>query len=262
MHSDLDKAPENSFVDPFWSTTTSLDYAGLTPKNVLRIGNSQLATSTNAGKNWTLVTNVPSTASGGAIAYAADASAIVWASSAGSLRVTTTSNTTISSLPSNAAVVADKVNPAYFYAGDTTGALVSQDSGKTFVRTANVTSYGGVKIAAHPAVAGDVWLSTDMGIYHSTDFGTTFTQSPSVTGANAIAVGKGAGNGTNVYSFNTIGGVAALRVTSDVGKTWSTISDAEHGFGSASANCLAASWEKEGLVFVGTNGRGVFYGVP
>ncbi|CZR61524.1 related to endoglucanase [Phialocephala subalpina] len=262
VHYDLDKVPENSFVDPFWSTTTALDYAGLAPKNVLRIGNSQLATSTDAGKNWTLVSSAPSTASGGAIAYAADASAIVWASSAGSLRVASNSITTISSLPSNAAVVADRVNPAYFYAGDTTGVLVSKDGGKTFTRTVNVTSYGGVKMAAHPATAGDVWLSTDLGIYHSTNFGSTFTQSPSVTGANAIAVGRGAGNGTNVYSFNTIGGVAALRLTSDVGKTWSTISDAEHGFASASANCLAASWETPGLVFVGTNGRGVFYGLP
>ncbi|KAF8861275.1 Oligoxyloglucan reducing end-specific cellobiohydrolase [Acephala macrosclerotiorum] len=259
VHYDLDKAPENSFVDPFWSTTTALDYAGLSPKNVLRIGNSQLVTSTDAGKNWTLVTSVASTASGGAIAYAADASAIVWASLAGSLRVTSNGTVTISSLPSGAAVVADRVNPAYFYAGDTTGVLVSKDGGNTFSRTASVTSYGGVKMAAHPAIAGEVWLSRDLGIYHSTGFGNSFTQSPSVTGANAIAVGNGAENGTNVYSFNTIEGVAPLRVTSDVGKTWSIISDSGHGFGSASTNCLAASWEKEGLVFVGTNGRGVFY---
>ena len=40
------------------------------------------------------------------------------------------------------------------------------------------------------------------------------------------------------------------------------ISDASHGFGSANSNPVAASQNQEGLVFVGTNGRGIFYGTP
>lgn len=259
---DLDVSPKITFENPSWSTTTALDYAGLKPQNIVRIGESQLATSSNAGKNWTLNTVVPSTASGGSIAFAADASAIVWTSSAGSLLVTANASSTIASLPSGLAVIADKVNPKFFYAGDTSGIYVSSDGGFTFNATARITSYAGVALAAHPAKAGDIWFSTDQGAYHSTDFGETFTQSPDVQWGNAIAIGKGKGDATNVYSFNTIGNVAALRVTADEGATWSVISDAKNGFGSASANPLAASWEVEGRVYVGTNGRGVFYGNP
>jgi xyloglucan-specific exo-beta-1,4-glucanase len=262
VHYNLNQAPNNSFDNPFWSTTTAIDYAGLAPKNILRIGNSQLATSTDAGTTWTLNSAVPASASGGAIAYSADASAIVWASSAGSLLIASNSSTAISSLPSDAGVASDKVNPKYFYAGDTSGVYVSSDGGQTFNATAKITSYAGVKLAAHPVKAGDVWFSTDQGIYHSVDFGQTFNQSAGVQWSEAIAIGKGVGGGTNVYAFNTIGNIAALRVSPDEGVTWQTISDANNGFGSAGSNPLAASWETPGLVFVGTNGRGVFYGLP
>jgi len=261
VHYDLDKAPTNSFVNPFWSTTTGIDFAGLKPKNIVRIGGGQLATSSNAGVNWTLNTAVPSDTSGGSIAFAADASAIVWTSSAGSLLVTTNTSSAISSLPSGLTVVADKANAKYFYAGDTSGIYVSSDGGKTFNASARITSYSGVKLAVHPAKAGDIWFSNDQGVYHSTDFGKSFTQSPNVQLGHAIAVGKGKGtNGTNVYCFNKIGDVAALRLSADGGATWSVISDADHGFGSAGANTLAASWDIAGRVFVGTNGRGIFYG--
>ena len=57
-------------------------------------------------------------------------------------------------------------------------------------------------------------------------------------------------------------GLSTLYVSKDVGSTWTQISDAQHGFGSNAANPAAASLVTEGLVYVGTNGRGVFYGTP
>jgi len=259
VHYNLNKSPEINFQNPTWVTTNSLDYAGLSPKNILRVGNSQLATSTDAGVTWAL--NSVAT-SGGTIAYAADASVIVWASSTGSFLIGSNSSSTIDTLPSNAAVAADKVNPKYFYAGDSTGVYVSSDGGKSFNSTAKIISYAGVRIKVHPKVAGDVWFTTNTGIFHSTDFGRTFKQIPNVQSANDIAVGKGSGSYGNVYSFNTVGNIAALRLSKDVGKTWTVISDSKHGFANAGSGILAASWDTAGLVFVGTNGRGVFYGLP
>lgn len=263
IHKSLTVSPSDSIENPLWSTINNLDYAGLNPKNIVRIGNDQLATTNDTGATWILTTAVPATASGGSIAFAADASAIVWTSSAGSLRIiANVSSNAISSLPSGAAVVADKVNAKYFYAATTTGVYVSSDAGLTFNLSIPLTSYNSVKMAAHPATAGDFWVSTSQGIYHSADFGKTVTQSTGVTGGMAIAVGKDAKNTTSVYAFAGVGGVNALRKTTNLGKSWSVIQTAGTGFGSASSNCLAASWETEGLVFVGTNGRGIFYGLP
>lgn len=261
VHKNVDVSPDNILTDPFWTSTTALDYAGLAPKNILRIGDSKLATSSDAGATWTLNTAAPA-ASGGSIAFAADASLIVWTSSAGSFLVSNGTSTAIASLPSGIAVTSDKVDPKFFYAGDETGVLVSSDGGKTFSPAARITSYGVGLLAVHPAKAGDVWYSTNTGIYHSTDFAKTFTASPGVQSGTHIAVGKGAGNETNVFAFATVNNVVALRRSVDDGATWETISDAQHGFGSANSSPLAASWETEGLVFVGTNGRGIFYGLP
>jgi xyloglucan-specific exo-beta-1,4-glucanase len=44
-------------------------------------------------------------------------------------------------------------------------------------------------IRVHPTVAGDVWASTDVGLFHSTNYGKTFTK---------ISSGVTAG-----YSFGT-----------------------------------------------------------
>jgi len=81
VHYNLGITPENTFEDPYLSTTVGLDYAGLSPSNIIRIGNSagtaQLAISTNAGKNWTTNPAVPTTAASGTVALSADGKAIL-----------------------------------------------------------------------------------------------------------------------------------------------------------------------------------------
>ena len=54
---------------------------------------------------------------------------------------------------------------------------VSSDIGVTFAKTVALGSSTVVnKIRVHPTVAGDVWASTDVGLFHSTNYGSTFTQ--------------------------------------------------------------------------------------
>lgn len=58
VHNDLTKAPSTSFTNPTWSTTVDLDYAGNSPKNIVRIGNGdssqgkQVALSSDSGASW------------------------------------------------------------------------------------------------------------------------------------------------------------------------------------------------------------------
>lgn len=142
---------------------------------------------------------------------------------------------------------------------------MSTNSGSTFATTSgDLSNSTAVRtIEVNPTVAGDVWVTTDAGVFHSTDYGTTFTQpSTTVSDAHAFALGKSSTNTSytyDLYSFLTVDGTAALYKSSDVGATWTNIQGGQ-GFGAVSANPLAASVDEADLVFVGTNGRGIFYG--
>jgi xyloglucan-specific exo-beta-1,4-glucanase len=267
-HEDLDTSPEIAFVNPLYATTPSLDYAGNSPLSIVRIGNDattaeQMALSTDGGATWSPQTLATTGQSGGLVAYSANATSIVWVTSAaGVLRFADGAVTTISSIATGDVLASDKVNDSYFYAASTSSFYVSTDGGATFTATASISSSWAVKIVAHPTIAGDVWFSTSTGLYHSTDFGSTFTKISSVSESYAIALGLGTGDYLNLYGFVSLSDQILLRVSSDEGATWTTIQDSAHGFGSSGSTVLGASLDTEGLVFVGTNGRGIFYGLP
>lgn len=266
-HADLDVSPNVSFINPTFDTTPSIDYAGQSTLSIVRIGNdgttstSQIALSSDGGKDWYSLTDSDTSIYGGVVAYSADASTIVWnTESSGALLFKNGAQSTISSLPTGALLKSDKVNASYFYAVDSNGFYVSSDGGATFVTKSTPSGYP-ADIKVHPTVAGDVWYSTSSGLFHSVDFGQTFTTISDVTSAYGIALGKGAGSYPNIYGFVTVDGVESLKLSTDEGASWTNIQDSATGFGVASANVLAASNDVAGLVFVGTNGRGIYYGL-
>lgn len=54
---------------------------------------------------------------------------------------------------------------------------LSTDTGVTFAKTVALGSSTSVNtIRVHPTVAGDIWATTDTGLFHSTNYGKTFTQ--------------------------------------------------------------------------------------
>jgi xyloglucan-specific exo-beta-1,4-glucanase len=198
---------------------------------------------------------------GGQIAYGADSVNIVWVSGSGTYRFSNGVQSTIS-LSSSVKVASDKANGNYFYAADQNNVYVSSDRGAIWPTLTSLANYGVSAVVVHSMVAGDVWISTSNGLYHSTNFGKTFTQISAVTSSYAIALGKGTGSYPNIYSFVSTTGSDTLQVSTDMGATWTVISDSGHSFGASGSDCLAASMDTAGLVFVGTNGRGIFYGLP
>lgn len=62
-------------------------------------------------------------------------------------------------------------------------------------------------------MTGDVWVSTDTGLFHSTNNGTTFSAISSVTQAWAIALGAPATTGgyPAVFAAANIGGLGYFR---------------------------------------------------
>ncbi|KAH6842955.1 hypothetical protein B0I37DRAFT_418097 [Chaetomium sp. MPI-CAGE-AT-0009] len=265
---DLGTSPQTPWMNPIWTSATDVDYAGNKPGNIVRVGNSngapQIAVSADGGVTWNAHPGTDNTKNSGTLAYSADADTIVWSSgTSGVLRSQNQGTfTAVASVPSGAAIAADKRNNTVFYAGSGSTFYRSTDTGATFTAVASALGKAtAVKdIAAHPAVAGELWVSTDVGLFRSTNFGLTFTQAGagSISRTEQISVGKGEGSAWNLYAFGVGAAGAKLYATADNGATWVDVQGGQ-GFGSIAANRVVGSGNVAGQVYVGTNGRGVFY---
>lgn len=177
-----------------------------------------MALSTDGGVSYTPSTVSSTSIAGGQVAYGADGVNIVWVSGSGVYRFSNRAQSTIS-LSSSVKVASDKVNGNYFYAADQNNVYVSSDGGATWPISTSLTNYGVNAAIVHPTVAGDVWISTSNGLYHSTNFGKTSTQISAVTSSYAIALGKGTGRYPNVYDFVSTTGSTSLQVSAGMGAT-------------------------------------------
>ncbi|KAJ3933601.1 MAG: hypothetical protein NXY57DRAFT_959796 [Lentinula lateritia] len=289
-HTSLTTPPAQEFQNPEWATAIDIDYAGNTPTDIVRIGNNagstlqQVAVSTDSGNSWNIDYGAALNVTGGKVAYSANADTVLWSSSTNGVLVSQYTDglshnpgsnyvliipdaafTTVSSLPSGSIIASDKRNNAIFFAASGANFYMSTDTGHTFaVKSTLSSSTSPAKIVVHPNVTGDVWVSTDQGLFHSTNNGTTFTTISGVTEAWAIALGAPATSGgyPSLYAAANIGGTIGYFRTDDQGTNWVQINDAAHGFGSISSNPITADLRVYGRVFIGTNGRGIFYGVP
>ncbi|TVY88107.1 Xyloglucanase, partial [Lachnellula willkommii] len=206
-HSSLDTAPTQAFHNPTYSTTRDLDYAGNTPADVVRSGDSdtdiKIALSSDFGATWSADYGASTYTGSGKVAYSADGDTVLLSSSTNGTLVSqyTGTFTAVSTLPTSAAIASDKRNNTVFYGGSAGSIYVSTDTGKTFTKTVALNSSTSVnQIRVHPTVAGDVWASTDTGLFHSLDYGTTFTQISTSTGPTAgYSFALGAGSTTSAY---------------------------------------------------------------
>lgn len=117
------------------------------------------------------------------------------------------------------------------------------DGGLTFTSPGTLgASTAPFKVVVNPNVTGDVWVSTDAGLFHTTNSGTTSTAISGISEAWAIALGAPATSGgyPAVFAAANIGGTVGYFRSDDQGVNWVQINDAAHGFGSASSNVLTA----------------------
>lgn len=166
----------------------------------------------------------------------------------------------VTGLASGAVIASDKRNNTVFYGGASGAFYVSTNTGTSFSKAGALGSATSVvDIAPHPTVAGTVYVSTDIGIFKSINYGAAFTQiSTALTATQKISLGLGSGTTWNLYAFGTGSAGNKLYASADDGKTWTDIQGSQ-GFGSISSCKLAGSANTAGQVYVGTNGRGVFY---
>ncbi|CAN8098205.1 unnamed protein product [Discula destructiva] len=264
----LGTSPQKTWMTPFWATSTDVDYAGNKPANVVRVGNAvgsqMISTSSDGGVSWNIDYGSSTSDYGGTVAFNADADTIVWSSStSGVLRSQYQSTfAAVSSLPSGALIASDKRNGTVFYGAAAGSFYVSKNTGSTFTKAGALGSATSVvDIAPHPIIAGTVYVSTNLGIFKSTNYGSTFSQlSTTITATQQISLGLPASGSTwYLYAFGSGPNGNKLYASADDGSTWTDIQGSQ-GFGPISSCHVAGSGNTAGQVYVGSGaGRGVYH---
>jgi hypothetical protein len=122
------------------------------------------------------------------------------------------------------------------------------------------------RLYATPGRQGDLWLASYDGLYHSAAAGKDFVRMPSVEQIHAFGFGKAAPHATKagqaaaLYLVGTVVGQRGFFRSTDGGTTWLRINDDQHQWGLVLQ--ITGDPKKFGRVYVGTHGRGTFYGDP
>jgi hypothetical protein len=109
---------------------------------------------------------------------------------------------------------------------------------------------------------GDLWVPCDSGLFHTVDAGKSFEKVAGVDSAEGVGLGKAAPgkNYPTVFLNGKVSGVTGVFRSDDGGTTWVRITDASHEYGTRGV--VIGDPRIYGRVYMGTNGRGVFYGDP
>jgi xyloglucan-specific exo-beta-1,4-glucanase len=197
------------------------------------------------------------------VAISADGTYILWRTGTGRILVsgTTAAFIDVRNLPGESIIAADKKDASIFYGAYGSSFYISKDAGRTFSRRGTLGSSSSPhKIAVHPTVAGDVWVSTNTGLFHSTNFGAKFKPISNVSQAWGIALGAPPSSGRYpaVFAVAKISGTGGIYRSDNTGvkstsshgddiligtfsqTSWVKINDAQHGFSNYNSAILAA----------------------
>lgn len=271
-HDDLSAVPALMHQQPYFSNTTSIDFAEGNPGWLVRVGTgaregqSSIGFSTDGGANW-FQGNPPGNPAGGSVAAAADGQRFVWAPQGSSvLAINGFGNSwqPASGVPAGATVASDRVDASRFYAYAGGTFYVSTDGGTSYTATAsNLPDEGFVGFKAAPGHAGDVWFAGETGLLRSTDGGGSFAPLSGVSWAYNVGFGAPAPGHSYpaVFAVATIDGVTGVFRSDDAGGSWVRINDDAHQWGNMGA-ALTGDPDVWGRVYLGTDGRGVQVGEP
>lgn len=179
---------------------------------------------------------------------------------------------------------ADPVNGNKFYyleissgTNTTTGHIYRSTSGGATFSLTNGTSLlpankRWAQLKTRPGLEGDVWASVDNfpssgrsadeGLYRSTNSGATWTKISTVNRAFSFGFGKApSGSTPALYIYGRVNGgtIDSIYRSLDLGATWASIQAPSNTL-SDFPSIIEGSQQTAGRVFVGTGGRGVFYG--
>ncbi len=285
----LDTYPSTQLggTSPRFQDTYSLAYSQSNPMRMVRVGGNRWnntytgATSTDGGQTWKKFSSFPQNTIPLRVAISAtNPNLFVAIASEGQAIRTTDGGSSwskVSGLPNGPKgpwywgqpLAADKVNgnTFYYYSG---AKVYRSDNGGASFRIVN-SSLPNENWSMLKTVPGsrEVWVSLNgYGLYRSTDGGVNFARNAKVERAYLFAIGKPQAKSTipALYLYGKITGIGDRAASGifrslDNGKTWTSIGDPHKPIGD-DPNVMEASSQQFGLVFIGTNGRGIYYGTP
>lgn len=161
-------------------------------------------------------------------------------------------------------LAADTVNGKTFYYYADGKFYRSTDGGADFqVVNSSLPKKKWYSVKPVPGVEGEVWINLNSdGLHRSTDGGKTFVPITGVKRAYLFAFGKPQPGSTipALYLYGEIRNMGqGIFRSLDQGKTWTEIGDRSRPIGK-NPQVMEASKQEFGLVFIGTGGRGIYYG--
>lgn len=164
-------------------------------------------------------------------------------------------------------LAADGANGNVFYIFNEGYLYASTDGGANWEKrnVAPIAARGNYMfVQAAPGIEGEVWISlSNSGLYKTVDGGRSFVKVEAFSTSTAFSWGAPA-PGTNVptaYCYGVRNGVEGMHRSTDKGKTWRQVSTGWSSF-PAGVKSIAGDRQNFGRVFVGTGGRGIFFGQP
>ena len=171
----------------------------------------------------------------------------------------------------NKPLAADRVDGSKFYLYHYKSGYFfrSTDGAATFDHVSTIPSSGWDQqmVEAAPGMNGEVWLSNGAsGLYRSSNAGGTFAKVPNVQNAFMFSFGVPPSGSTvpTVFVYGTVEHTDGMFRSDDLGNSWILISDTRYQVSDLvnGAGAMAGDRQVWGRVYIGTDGRGVFYGQP
>jgi len=223
--------------------------------------------STDGGMTWSSFAGSVDTKGSGAIAASADGSSFLWAPDDIGVQHGSNGNWSPSlGIPGKAQIASDRVAGSVFYGFSGGTLFISTDGGRSFSAAQSGLPADG-RLYVRPGARGDVWLaSPSSGIYHNTSSETQIqlTRLNSASGATLLAFGapKSGSNAATIFLWGSLNnGTLQLFRSIDNGRTFTRINDDQHQW-AVGPHVLAGDMRRFGVVYIGTNGRGIVTGSP
>lgn len=278
-YSTLNLTGEN-FLDNYFQNTHHIAYCQTQPQHLVRVGSQEWrhvyigVISNDGGLSWATWANTPANKMFTRVAISAtNPQNFVVTVSEDRPLVTYdggSSWVSVGGLPNgekgpwnwNQPLAADGVKGDRFYYYGEGKVYRSDDEGLSFqVVTRDLPQNTRHNLTTVPGVAEEIWLSLDAGgLYHSQNGGSSFEKIESVKEAHLVTVGTPIGDllPHSVYVYGTLkDGKSGLFMSVDLGKHWQQINEMEET--PKSIKLLVASQQQPGLIFAGTDGRGIQY---